>query len=330
MTNHPSCPTLQHTRLPTHVVDCSDPQNPKLFSSLDVLETPDAALSYVWGQAQPHSTCSSNIDSYLTKVINFDVLPKTIQDAIICTHSLGLRYLWTDSLCIIQDSAEDTSHEISQMADIYNGAHVTIVAACAKKAGDGFLHDRKNLVNERVDSRVWCFQERLLSPRLLVYASHTLQYQCQAGMKNVGNASNFSVGTSIHDLQLPESTLGRSQERSQELWKLWKTILSNYSERCRPVLFSLLETDYIAGLWKHTLSQDLLWYRTSPSMPRLTQYRAPSWSWAATNGPIKDGGWPPKVEFLWNILHCGVTPSIPGYKVHTKFPAPPPSASKHP
>lgn len=39
--------------------------------------------------------------------IDMDELPKTFQDAIVITRRLGARYLWIDSLYIIQDSVED-------------------------------------------------------------------------------------------------------------------------------------------------------------------------------------------------------------------------------
>ncbi|PPQ97415.1 hypothetical protein CVT26_006799 [Gymnopilus dilepis] len=227
--NH-DCPKPQPTHLPTRVVDCSDPARPRLFVPPNGLQGAYVTLSYVWGQAQPHSTCTTNIDIYINEGIDASLLPQTIKDAIKCTNAIGLRYLWVDTLCIIQDSAEDKNHEISRMCDIYNGAYVTILAACAQKAGDGFLHDRKNPEtmdlpfwcpdgrigrvsvrdqvraprDDPVTRRAWCFQEQLLSPRLLIYASHTLQYECQAGIKNVGNANNFLVDEEKEKLRLPQ------------------------------------------------------------------------------------------------------------------------------
>ncbi|VUC28479.1 unnamed protein product [Clonostachys rosea] len=42
---------------------------------------------------------------------------------------------------------------------------------------------------------------------------------------------------------------------------------------------------YLAGMWKDTLPTALVWY-ASGRANRPSQYRAPSWSWAAIDGPI--------------------------------------------
>jgi Heterokaryon incompatibility protein (HET) len=36
-----------------------------------------------------------------------NALPKTFQDAVAITQMLNIRYLWIDSLCIIQDDVDD-------------------------------------------------------------------------------------------------------------------------------------------------------------------------------------------------------------------------------
>ena len=69
-------------------------------------------------------------------------LPATIQDAIIVTRKLGLRYLWVDALCIFQDSTSDKDAEIAKMDQIYQNARLTISAASAEKCQDGFLAPR--------------------------------------------------------------------------------------------------------------------------------------------------------------------------------------------
>ena len=73
------------------------------------------------------------------KNIPLSLLPRTIQDAIFVTRQLGIRYLWVDALCIIQDSPKDKMREIEEMEDIYNRATLTIAAANADSCSRGFL-----------------------------------------------------------------------------------------------------------------------------------------------------------------------------------------------
>lgn len=47
------------------------------------------------------------------------------------TQALGLRYLWVDSLCIIQDDVADWNHEAMLMSHFYEQAYCTIAAAAA-------------------------------------------------------------------------------------------------------------------------------------------------------------------------------------------------------
>ena len=47
--------------------------------------------------------------------INLHCLPQNFQDAIYATAKLGIRYLWIDALCIIQDDVEDWSIESAKM-----------------------------------------------------------------------------------------------------------------------------------------------------------------------------------------------------------------------
>lgn len=104
------------------------------------------ALSYVWGKDSEHTryqTTRSNLSSY-EHGIKRRVLPLTIRDAIYVTHKLGFRWLWVDSLCIVQDSDEDKAHEIGRMHHIYRYAHVTIMAGSAEGVGSGFLQKRSS------------------------------------------------------------------------------------------------------------------------------------------------------------------------------------------
>lgn len=60
------------------------------------------ALSHCWGKGRRCITTKANLKDRMD-CITWDQIPKTFQDAITLTRQLGIRYLWIDSLCIIQD-----------------------------------------------------------------------------------------------------------------------------------------------------------------------------------------------------------------------------------
>jgi hypothetical protein len=66
--------------------------------------------------------------SSYTASISISQLPHLFQDAIAITQSLGLKYIWIDCLCIVQDSAQDWETEAASMASIYENAAFTIAA----------------------------------------------------------------------------------------------------------------------------------------------------------------------------------------------------------
>lgn len=63
------------------------------------------AISYCWGKS-PHEyvTAASNLEERLGR-LDFSVLPKTIQEAIVTAGMLWNQYLWVDAVCIIQPKA---------------------------------------------------------------------------------------------------------------------------------------------------------------------------------------------------------------------------------
>lgn len=66
-----------------------------------------------------------------------DLLPQTFRDVVTVVRRLGMRHVWIDSLCIIQDSSADWAHEATLMGDVYQNAVVTIVADAGKDAFAG-------------------------------------------------------------------------------------------------------------------------------------------------------------------------------------------------
>ncbi|KAM6508065.1 hypothetical protein FSOLCH5_013264 [Fusarium solani] len=135
---HANCTKATVPVLPTRVIAVGDDEIPPRL----VIAEPDqqayyAALSHCWGGSTPTKTTTSNVEDY-TSSLPAD-LPKTFVDAIKVARVLGIPYLWIDSLCIIQDSAEDWQHEASRMSQVYANAHVTIFADAAPDSTSGFL-----------------------------------------------------------------------------------------------------------------------------------------------------------------------------------------------
>ncbi|KAF4629490.1 hypothetical protein G7Y89_g8656 [Cudoniella acicularis] len=134
---HKICPKHTVHKLPTTVLDVLSP-NPKLHISAPDERGEYVALSYCWGGPQLMTT-KDTLQANMAGIA-LHTLSQTIQDAIHITRKLGVRYLWVDALCIVQDDEASQLKEIDQMGKIYSNAALTISAASAAHATDGFLH----------------------------------------------------------------------------------------------------------------------------------------------------------------------------------------------
>ncbi|KAF2190835.1 hypothetical protein K469DRAFT_522920, partial [Zopfia rhizophila CBS 207.26] len=70
-------------------------------------------------------------------------LLQTIQNAFLITRALELRYLWANTLCIIQDYEEDLQKEFAMTSNVYEHADVTLVPASMSTSRAGFLQNRQ-------------------------------------------------------------------------------------------------------------------------------------------------------------------------------------------
>jgi hypothetical protein len=143
---HPECRShMRQEVLPTRLIKIAAQasRNPKLVEtrSLDIIATTYTTLSYRWGdENQPLQTRQGNIES-LKKSIPTSSLPKTFADAIDLTRKLGIRYIWIDALCIVQDSKEDWEREAAIMSDVYQGSYLNIAAIDSLDANGGCFLD---------------------------------------------------------------------------------------------------------------------------------------------------------------------------------------------
>ncbi|KAH8803638.1 heterokaryon incompatibility protein-domain-containing protein [Xylogone sp. PMI_703] len=213
--DHETCGNNSKKRLPTRVLDLK-PQDHT--SDLSLYETKGksgnwVALSHCWGAAQMVKTTTKTLKSHIDR-INFQGLPANFQDAITITRKLGYRYLWIDSLCIIQDSVDDWSFEAGQMRNVYQNAVLTIMAEASSDGGEGIFYTgdskrkdhtkaiRVPYIGDDSDqsacfyvrgcltpglesltplrTRGWVLQEDLLSPRIVKYSAEQLFWTCRS------------------------------------------------------------------------------------------------------------------------------------------------------
>ncbi|KAL9032367.1 MAG: hypothetical protein Q9180_006542 [Flavoplaca navasiana] len=113
------------------------------------------ALSYVWGKAESARLMRVTRIDYMDGVA-VEELPKTLQDAVDVTRSLGVQYLWIDALCICQDDDFDKDMQIPFMNEYYRGAVAVISASGAADVDVGFLHpqETESSLRERVGGQI--------------------------------------------------------------------------------------------------------------------------------------------------------------------------------
>jgi hypothetical protein len=281
---------------------------------------PYICLSHCWGDATHHPlrTTRLNLKSH-KEGIPFADLPKTFQEATTFVRRLGYRYLWIDSLCIIQDDQDDWRVQASKMAGIYQGCLLTIAAAAAANSAQGLFSQasprsrglllsdlteqeddsnvwiRQEDTHEKgpLDTRGWVLQERLLSPRTLCFGKDELTWEClEAAACQCGQS--HSTSTLKIEFHAGSEECPRSKEA---LFDGWYRVVERYSnlqlskeEDVLPAISGiskrfrkLMGSQYIAGLWRDRILHGLCWYvwfGKSALAQRSTKWRAPSFSWA--------------------------------------------------
>ena len=81
-------------------------------------------------------TRSDNIEEHRKGVL-LPHLPLTFRHVAQILRHLGVRYLWIDFLCILQDSKDDWERGFVKMRDVYKHSFLAIAARAARNAEDG-------------------------------------------------------------------------------------------------------------------------------------------------------------------------------------------------
>lgn len=304
-------------------------------------------LSHTWGNIDILTTKIENLQRHKEN-IDLKDLPETFQDAVQVTRHLGVRYLWIDSLCIVQDDPDDWARESSKMASIYGNSYLTIAATSAKDGSEGLFKSRnvdffwyriseptmqssgqsavlrarrarKHDCLQSKDSspysiehseplmeRGWAFQERLLSRRVIHFASdemiwecrQTARCECDSVYRDVQAGSSKWIRNMTDRLAFEElvsgvanmTDIGYQNRHWEHLVSAYTSLKITKDDNRLPAFSGIASIlvdaqDYMAGIRKNCAARDLLW--GSRSFARRSQfYLAPTWSWASLIGGI--------------------------------------------
>lgn len=84
----------------------------------------------------------SNVE-VLERGLDMSSLPASFTDAINFTIRLKTRYLWIDSLCIMQDDEADWEREVTLMGDVYKNACLYLAGLAAAERSVGLYVERE-------------------------------------------------------------------------------------------------------------------------------------------------------------------------------------------
>jgi hypothetical protein len=328
MKYHPDCPVLTNRSvineslescLPTRVlylrgkVGNIQPQLLKTSS----LRGRYTALSHRWGQAQPLTTTKGTLAQRLLG-IPWEDLPQTFRDAMVVTKSIGLDYIWIDSLCIVQDDHGDWLAEAGRMGDVYENAYLTIMATHAQDGTEGMFGNRPEVYPpleipyfnasgdvrgsiflslthneaEYIDrsrrgpltSRGWVTQELILSRRAVSYTPERLIWVC----KTLQAAEDGGITQTPYDHKASVwMNLTRDHTAREVTHKKDRLIsLQGIVNKLR----NATGDEYHWGLWQNGIYKQLVWYRDKRADGNENLVDVPSWSWACDRGSIGFSG----------------------------------------
>jgi hypothetical protein len=202
------------TRIQLHLRKLSPLTQPGSFRLVDVVnyqvvEAPEGcewvAVSYCWGP-KPFLNLNTANQSLLMSPqgLKLHEIPRTIQESISLVSALGEKYLWVDSLCILQDDESDKFKNILQMDKIFGFASLTIVAGDGSDVQSGLIGytpGSRNVTQHHEivhglrfiamrpalsaliptiswSKRAWTLQENELSKRLMIFTAEQCFFLC--------------------------------------------------------------------------------------------------------------------------------------------------------
>jgi hypothetical protein len=344
---HENCAGIDTTKpeLPTRVLDvCPVHATTDQIRLIEPhgLRADYAALSHCWGPPTklPLRTTKTTLHPHLTG-IQLSQLPKTFQDAVVIARSVNLKYLWIDSLCIIQDDFEDWKTQAPLMGQLYSRAQLVIAATGSRDSSEGCFLERStaapsidipyvredgvsdgciqlsmirhsdsvSIELEPLGQRGWVLQEWALARRIVHFTTKGMLWSCPA-LKHTSMCEDGNVrgGTRAQDWNgiIDGSTWRKLTYLSDKLTAVEG--IARIMQRGR-------EDQYISGLWTGDMPQQLFWVARLATRPLELQC-FPTWSWASTQGPCVTFG-PERIQQERTTMCSRVEPKDPSTLVLT-------------
>lgn len=258
---HEQCKRVGHGALPTRLLEINGNDSVRCVDGASLAEdTRYTTLSYCWGKQASSTVMQLTMDSLADFAAGFplELLPKTVREAIDFTRRIGLRHIWVDLLCIIQDSPEDKATEIQAMASIYEGSHLTVCALGAESMDGGLYSLRNPLLYSSIPlteandgkrlhvrfqmsddawwwwpahKRGWIYQERILSRRMLSFGPYLVWNCRQTMIKEFDIALSFGDGRFVLSSRLYQSLVApeeSGEDRAVAIYRAWHEVLHHY------------------------------------------------------------------------------------------------------
>lgn len=306
---HKQC--QQHTQplsYPTRLLDLGDAMTKLVLSAERKLSGPYAALSYCWGPNPNFLRLTTSNFRDLQAGVLYSDLPIAFRQAIQLIKGLSIRYVWIDSLCIIQSNSEDWQIECDRMQGVYSNSVLNLSLAQAAHPNEtcmsGFNHNatppfeveitglissgeskehtytviqqyyyQKAMYDQPIARRAWVLQERTLATRVLTIGLGELFWDCC----QLTNASE-SLPQGLNDLgsslggpvnSIPQTSDGTVLERA------WLRIVDDYTARelTYPEVDKLTALSAIADRMGRAMQDSYITGHFSRMMPRSLNWK---------------------------------------------------------
>ncbi|RKL33926.1 hypothetical protein BFJ72_g9708 [Fusarium proliferatum] len=174
-------------------------------------------LSHRWGDPELIPQLSRSTEDQLRAGMALSKLSPTFRDAALLVRRMRFRYIWIDSLCILQDSLSEWQQEAKEMIDIYRHSfcNISATAASSDPSSTGLFSSRSlpsrllfpfkireqnledktafelgpwvlyndsswkdEIENTPLNTRGWVVQERFLAPRIVHFTKSQMYWEC--------------------------------------------------------------------------------------------------------------------------------------------------------